>query len=1177
MATNQQNFRVRNGLTIDGATSGSSSFANPATGSDVSFTLPGVYPAANDYVLASSTTGVLSWIDAGTDTTYTYTASTTTGGANLNLVGSDSTTNTVKLTDGTGVTNTYVSPTEVSIAIGQDVATTATPTFAGANLGNVTVGVLTDQTISTTSGNLLLDAGSSNYVSINNSYNAEPTYITRTTANTNSSFRTLTLQNTTTSTPAVGFGGLMEWQLQTAAANIERAAYINVGITDATAGSEDFRMDFGLMRNGAAYTNKLSLFSTGDLNMAAGGKLSIIGSTSGYTQLGAPATGANITYTLPGADGTSGYVLSTNGSGILSWVANPDTNTTYTVDATATTGGANFNLVGSDSTTDTITFAEGSGMSVVRTDANTITFANTSPGTTYTIDATATTGGANLNLAGSDATTDTVAYLGSGATTITRTDANTITVSSTDTNTTYTQNASATTGGANLNLVGSDSTTDTVTFQSGTNITVAQVDANTINISSSGITPTDVQQVFAEVRNQEGSTITIGQVVYLFGATGNHPTVKLADNSGDATSAKSLGLVYDASINNGAQGLVITQGLITGVNTLAFAEGDALYLGSTPGSVTNVKPYAPEHLVYIGVVVKSNATTGEIFVRVQNGYELAEIHDVDLITNPPTNNQVLTYNATTELWTAQNTQNIFDQDLNTTDNVEFASVKTSTVNTNELRPFDAADANVRMITTGSGTYQTGKADMYVEESAGYPNGIAGVVVNSNIWDFLSDGRTKFPNFTFPSADGTSGQILETDGTGILSWVTPSPANPFDQDLNTTDDVSFNKVTTDTSIQWNGSTSGSITMTAPAVAGTQAYILPDAYPVSSGQALVSDTSGNMSWAAGANPFDQTLNTTDSVQFAGLSVVNGAGAFSTGVGVSVTLSSDNISVGDGTSATNGFTINGGTTSAYTYIDNASNSYNIGVNGVTDLWKFNNDLTTSFPNYTFPAADGTNGQVLETNGTGTLSWATPSGGGSSLPMPPSSSMASNPWSFCPGNIPVSGTNNGITITAQSVAYTPFYVAAPITLTEVMITVATATTLANCNAMIYISEVDINSGWQPTANLSGGYLGEITNITTTGQKTITGLSTVLPAGAYLMVIQFSNHTGTLQVRGPGVQPIIGSGYASASDFAAYNWRRTGVAYVSGTPAAVGNWVQWTAGPSAGISNWVSCKWTVN
>jgi hypothetical protein len=62
------------------------------------------------------------------------------------------------------------------------------------------------------------------------------------------------------------------------------------------------------------------------------------------------------------------------------------------------------------------------------------------------------------------------------------------------------------------------------------------------------------------------------------------------------------------------------------------------------------KPYAPAHLVFIGVVTRVNSSNGEIFVKVQNGFELKEIHDVDLITNAPTNNQLLAYNSTTGLW-----------------------------------------------------------------------------------------------------------------------------------------------------------------------------------------------------------------------------------------------------------------------------------------------------------------------------------------------------------------------------------------------------------------------------------------------------------------------------------------------------------------------------------------------
>lgn len=157
------------------------------------------------------------------------------------------------------------------------------------------------------------------------------------------------------------------------------------------------------------------------------------------------------------------------------------------------------------------------------------------------------------------------------------------------------------------------------------------------------------QTLHAYVHNAEGSPIYKGDAVYLYQATGNKGSVKLARNLSDSTSAKTFGLCAE-DIGTGQNGMVICQGQLQGVDTSMFAEGDTLYLANTYGDLTNVKPYAPEHLVYIGIVEKANAN-GEIYVRVQNGYELNEIHDVDLITTPPISGDVLTYNGT--LWVAQ--------------------------------------------------------------------------------------------------------------------------------------------------------------------------------------------------------------------------------------------------------------------------------------------------------------------------------------------------------------------------------------------------------------------------------------------------------------------------------------------------------------------------------------------
>jgi len=51
--------------------------------------------------------------------------------------------------------------------------------------------------------------------------------------------------------------------------------------------------------------------------------------------------------------------------------------------------------------------------------------------------------------------------------------------------------------------------------------------------------------------------------------------------------------------------------------------------------------------------------------------------------------------------------------------------------------------------------------------------------------------------------------------------------------------------------------------------------------------------------------------------------------------------------------------------------------GGNGnLTTVWTFGSNGTTAFPNYTFTAADGTAGQMLTTNGSGSVTWTTPPG---------------------------------------------------------------------------------------------------------------------------------------------------------------------------------------------------------
>jgi hypothetical protein len=162
--------------------------------------------------------------------------------------------------------------------------------------------------------------------------------------------------------------------------------------------------------------------------------------------------------------------------------------------------------------------------------------------------------------------------------------------------------------------------------------------------------------VIAYITNADSVTITKGQPVYAFSGTGDRMTVKLAYNTIDATSAQTVGLVLSTSIAAGQKGFIITQGLLDGLSTLptsTFTDGDPIYLGSTAGTITNIKPYAPNHLVYLGVVTTASAgSAGRMYVKVQNGYELDELHNVQ--AQSPTNKDTLYYDSADSQWkTAQ--------------------------------------------------------------------------------------------------------------------------------------------------------------------------------------------------------------------------------------------------------------------------------------------------------------------------------------------------------------------------------------------------------------------------------------------------------------------------------------------------------------------------------------------
>jgi len=159
-------------------------------------------------------------------------------------------------------------------------------------------------------------------------------------------------------------------------------------------------------------------------------------------------------------------------------------------------------------------------------------------------------------------------------------------------------------------------------------------------------------------RNSTGSTLYKGTIVYISGSTGNLPNFVKAQANSEATSAGTFGVI-ESDIANNADGNCVTIGTIDNLDTRStathpfttdtLADGDTIYLSpTTAGYITNVKPYAPSHLVYVGKVVRTSPTNGTIVYRIQNGYELDELHDVAAQT--PSNNDALAFETSTQLW-----------------------------------------------------------------------------------------------------------------------------------------------------------------------------------------------------------------------------------------------------------------------------------------------------------------------------------------------------------------------------------------------------------------------------------------------------------------------------------------------------------------------------------------------
>jgi len=168
------------------------------------------------------------------------------------------------------------------------------------------------------------------------------------------------------------------------------------------------------------------------------------------------------------------------------------------------------------------------------------------------------------------------------------------------------------------------------------------------------------QENWTRVSNRTGATILNGTVVRLLGAHGDVPEVELAQSSlisGSVNSQNQILGIATHDIEDNSKGYVTTQGLVRGLNTNAFNDGDTLFVGTgSAGVLQNTAPVAPYEIIPVGVCVKASpGTSGIIYVAVQQPYDFSDLSSV-LVTGSYDYGDLWTYipSGSTGVWTHTN-------------------------------------------------------------------------------------------------------------------------------------------------------------------------------------------------------------------------------------------------------------------------------------------------------------------------------------------------------------------------------------------------------------------------------------------------------------------------------------------------------------------------------------------
>ncbi len=331
---------------------------------------------------------------------------------------------------------------------------------------------------------------------------------------------------------------------------------------------------------------------------------------------------------------------------------------------------------------------------------------------------------------------------------------------------------------------------DDITFTKGDGSTFTiQVATGSFALSASyAETASIARNLIVVARNGGASTLGAGTVVHITSAVGDNPVFTTASYDTEDLSSNTFGLLRYSS-PSGADVEVVVAGVVTGVDTdpaNGYTAGDIVYLSSS-GQFTRVQPQAPNQIVALGQVLRAQQNNGSIYVSINNGWELNELHNVQ-INNVQTGDLIQYESSSYGLWknksivgagitttssfnsyTSSNDQRVSSLEANS------ASVNTSITNINSATQSLNTSASLALVTA---SYSLGTITFTKGDGSTFPlSSFASLGANqfTGNQEILNNSKLIFGNGFQLSGNATD--IAQLSSQTTIQFITEPPAGP----------------------------------------------------------------------------------------------------------------------------------------------------------------------------------------------------------------------------------------------------------------------------------------------------------------------------------------------------------------------------------------------------------------